>query len=190
MVKVGDKYIMEVAEVTRGAESGMTKYRIKGFDNLYFDHKGLSRLTTVDEDEMCDFIEKKIKEAQQDIYDFIMWYSKESLGNITAALHKINGLCSIGDIFEAYKGDIDGLIKDYKASLKDDTEFYVGDEVFNTLYACYGIITGKGNYSDGQPYYYVLYKDGSGAISRKEYLRLTGYFANFKSMLDTLGRDY
>lgn len=42
--KVGDKFIIEIAEVSKGAESGNTKYRVKGFDSLIFDDRGLDRL--------------------------------------------------------------------------------------------------------------------------------------------------
>ena len=44
MAKVGDRFIIEIGEVTKGAESGQTKYRIKGFDGLFFDERGLQRL--------------------------------------------------------------------------------------------------------------------------------------------------
>ena len=44
MPAVGDKYVIEIAETFRGAESGQLKYRIKGFDNLVFDEKGIRRL--------------------------------------------------------------------------------------------------------------------------------------------------
>ena len=42
--KVGDEFKIEVAEVFQGAESKNDKYRIKGFDSLVFDDKGLARL--------------------------------------------------------------------------------------------------------------------------------------------------
>ena len=41
---VGDRFEIEIAEVFKGAESGNDKYRIKGFDNLVFDDKGLSKM--------------------------------------------------------------------------------------------------------------------------------------------------
>jgi len=47
MAIVGDKYIIEIAEVFPGAESGQPKYRIKGFDNLVFDDKGLRKLNNL-----------------------------------------------------------------------------------------------------------------------------------------------
>ncbi len=46
-IKVGDKYIIEVAEKFMGAESMKARYRIKGFDSLIFDKKGLDRLEPV-----------------------------------------------------------------------------------------------------------------------------------------------
>lgn len=42
--KVGDKFEIEIAEVFKGAESGNDKYRIKGFDSLTFDDKGLEKI--------------------------------------------------------------------------------------------------------------------------------------------------
>ena len=44
---IGDTFKIEVAEVFQGAESGNDKYRIKGFDNLVFDEKGLNRLEPI-----------------------------------------------------------------------------------------------------------------------------------------------
>lgn len=41
---VGDKFEIEIGEVFKGAESGNDKYRIKGFDSLVFDDKGLDKI--------------------------------------------------------------------------------------------------------------------------------------------------
>ena len=49
IASVGDKFIIEIAEVFPGAESGQPKYRIKGFDNLCFDEKGLRKLKNFNE---------------------------------------------------------------------------------------------------------------------------------------------
>ena len=46
MANVGDKFIIEIGEITKGAESGQAKYRIKGFDGLFFDEKGLKKLSS------------------------------------------------------------------------------------------------------------------------------------------------
>lgn len=48
--RVGDKFVIEIAECLNGAESGYDRYRIKGFDNLIFDDKGLKRLENYDLD--------------------------------------------------------------------------------------------------------------------------------------------
>ena len=50
MIKAGDKFVIEIAEIFLGAESKQPKYRIKGFDNLCFDDKGLRKLETLDQD--------------------------------------------------------------------------------------------------------------------------------------------
>ena len=42
--KVGDKFMIEVAQVIEGAESKHPHYRIKGFDSLMFDDRGLDKL--------------------------------------------------------------------------------------------------------------------------------------------------
>lgn len=47
---VGDKFEIEIAEVFKGAESGNDKYRIKGFDNLVFDDKGLEKIKQTEKD--------------------------------------------------------------------------------------------------------------------------------------------
>lgn len=42
--KVGDKFIIEIAEVIEGGETKLPQYRIKGFDKVFFDDKGLKVL--------------------------------------------------------------------------------------------------------------------------------------------------
>lgn len=42
--KVGDKFIIEIADVIDGGETGCPQYRIKGFDKVFFDDKGLGIL--------------------------------------------------------------------------------------------------------------------------------------------------
>ena len=49
MASVGDKFVIEIGEVTKGVESGQTKYRIKGFDGLFFDEKGLQKLSSYED---------------------------------------------------------------------------------------------------------------------------------------------
>ena len=49
MAQVGDKFVIEIGEITKGAESGQTKYRIKGFDGLFFDEKGLKKLSSYED---------------------------------------------------------------------------------------------------------------------------------------------
>lgn len=43
-VKIGDKFIVEIAEIIKGGETGQNQYRVKGFDKVFFDDKGLSYL--------------------------------------------------------------------------------------------------------------------------------------------------
>lgn len=52
MIKEGTKFIIEIGEVFKGAESGKTRYRIKGFDSLVFDDNGLKRLTKAKDNSM------------------------------------------------------------------------------------------------------------------------------------------
>ena len=61
MAKVGDLFLIEIAEVFKGAESGATKYRIKGFDNLIFDENGIDKLDEFNISDLSDFLYKRIK---------------------------------------------------------------------------------------------------------------------------------
>lgn len=45
---VGDEFKIVIDEVFKGKESGNDKYRIKGFDNLVFDDKGLGKLLYIE----------------------------------------------------------------------------------------------------------------------------------------------
>lgn len=47
--KVGDKFVIEIADVIKGGETGNNQYRIKGFDKLFLDDKGLSFLESYDD---------------------------------------------------------------------------------------------------------------------------------------------
>ena len=47
---VGDKFVIEIGEVFIGAESGKIRYRIKGFESLFFDEKGLEKLVPFNKD--------------------------------------------------------------------------------------------------------------------------------------------
>lgn len=44
---VGDEFKIVIDEVFKGKVSGNDKYRVKGFDNLIFDDKGLDKLIPV-----------------------------------------------------------------------------------------------------------------------------------------------
>lgn len=53
-VDVGDRYLIEIAEVIKGGETGLNQYRIKGFDKVFFDDKGLKFLTKYDTTEFFE----------------------------------------------------------------------------------------------------------------------------------------
>ena len=53
-MNVGEKYIIEIAEITTGAESGNKRARIKGFDGLCFDRNGINKLTKYDPEATYD----------------------------------------------------------------------------------------------------------------------------------------
>lgn len=61
-IKVGDKYIIEIGEKFTGAESMQARYRIKGFDSLVFDKKGLDRLEPVEKAWEAELAKAKAKE--------------------------------------------------------------------------------------------------------------------------------
>ena len=67
-MKIGDKYIIEIAEVFKGVESGCDKARIKGFDNLVFDDRGLSRLKKL-EDVLQEHCDRARSEGYEDGYE-------------------------------------------------------------------------------------------------------------------------
>lgn len=72
--KVGDKFIIEIAEVSKGAESGNTKYRVKGFDNLIFDDRGLDRLikyTYRDQFAIGTYVKFSPVNAVKDAYEWV-----------------------------------------------------------------------------------------------------------------------
>lgn len=72
--KVGDKFIIEIAEVLKGAESGNTKYRVKGFDNLIFDDRGLDRLikyTYRDQFAIGTYVKFSPVNAVKDAYEWV-----------------------------------------------------------------------------------------------------------------------
>ena len=50
--KIGDKYIIEIAEIINGGETGSPQYRISGFDKVFFDDKGLKILEKSNEDNL------------------------------------------------------------------------------------------------------------------------------------------
>ena len=47
---VGDKFVIEIGEVYCGTISGEERYRIKGFNTLFFDNNGVFRLTPLAEE--------------------------------------------------------------------------------------------------------------------------------------------
>lgn len=61
---IGDKFIIEIAERIRGAESGCDRYRIKGFDSLTFDDRGLNRIANSD-----TYIQETYDNARQEGYE-------------------------------------------------------------------------------------------------------------------------
>lgn len=52
--KVGDKYVIEIDEIIKGGCTGNNQYRVKGFDKVFFDDKGLSILEKYNSEEYFD----------------------------------------------------------------------------------------------------------------------------------------
>ena len=55
-MNIGERYVLTIADVFKGAESGKDKARVSGFDNLIFDDNGLSKLEKLEDvlQEACD----------------------------------------------------------------------------------------------------------------------------------------
>ena len=62
--KVGDKFVIEVAEIIKGGETGCNQYRIKGFDKLFLDDKGLSFLESFDEEIILPVVKEEVKQEE------------------------------------------------------------------------------------------------------------------------------
>jgi len=71
---VGDEFIVEIAEVFKGAESGNDRYRIKGFDSVVFDERGLKKL------KQCEKVEcSPIFSPELHVYDHVRFNGKYAI---------------------------------------------------------------------------------------------------------------
>lgn len=113
---VGDKFEIEIAEVFKGAESGNDKYRIKGFDNLVFDDKGLEKIRDsaskakteynvgdivyIPEDERCAVILWVSDTLANVLYSDYMLGINMSLDRLSGVYAKSQGLKLLADEIE------------------------------------------------------------------------------------------
>lgn len=113
---VGDKFEIEIAEVFKGAESGNDKYRIKGFDNLVFDDKGLEKIRNgasrakteyrvgdivyIPEDERCAVVLWIDTDTANVLYSDFTLGVHMSLDRLSGAYAKSQGLKLLADEIE------------------------------------------------------------------------------------------
>lgn len=113
---VGDKFEIEIAEVFKGAESGNDKYRIKGFDNLVFDDRGLEKIRSgaskektkynvgdivyIPEDERCAVILWINDRLANVLYSDYMLGIDMSLDRLSGVYAKSQGLKLLADEIE------------------------------------------------------------------------------------------
>lgn len=132
--KVGDKFVIEVAEIIKGGETGCNQYRIKGFDKLFLDDKGLSFLESFDEDEVfqdgCLFGADTIWEFAHDIMEMPI-AERAKVFNVsenTACFKDISEKFTVGQAmakYNDYRANIDvqqalsNLVEKYDFSLDD-----------------------------------------------------------------------
>ena len=65
MYKAGDKFIIEIEEVFTGKVTGYPQYRIKGFDKLIMDDRGLVKLSKYEDKQKQD---AEIKVGDEIVY--------------------------------------------------------------------------------------------------------------------------
>ena len=64
--KVGDSFIITIAEVSEGAQSKNPLYRIQGFDSLTFNDRGLDKLDKVRDENTDAFLEAQYKKGYEE----------------------------------------------------------------------------------------------------------------------------
>lgn len=107
---VGDKFIIEVAEVMPGGNTGSPQYRIKGFDKLFFDDKGLKMLEKIDSyefssktfDDGCKFGAEGVWQIANEIMN-IPIHERAALFGVSHNRASFKDLSSKFSIYDAIK---------------------------------------------------------------------------------------
>ena len=107
-MNVGERYVLTIADVFKGAESGQDKARVSGFDNLIFDDNGLGKLEKLE-----DVLQEACDNARHEGYE-------EGLKAAWKCARKIT-FCKQGELCNIFpEDDYDnfdlGWLKDYSAS--------------------------------------------------------------------------
>lgn len=135
---VGDKFEIEIAEVFKGAESGNDKYRIKGFDNLVFDDKGLEKIRSgaskakteynvgdivyIPEDERCAVILWVSDTLANVLYSDYMLGINMSLDRLSGVYAKSQGLKLLADEIEEETQNIEFEAQEF-AEMVEESEY-------------------------------------------------------------------
>lgn len=123
--KVGDSFIITIAEVSEGAQSKNPLYRIQGFDSLTFNDRGLDKLDKVRDEDVDAFLEAQYKKGYEE-------GSEVSIKKLAKAYAK--------GYSRGEQETRDAINKAKKEELKELDEYIehnlikVGDEVIITLY--------------------------------------------------------
>ena len=129
MYKVGDRFIIEIEEVFTGKATGYPQYRIRGFDKLVMDDRGLVRLSKFDERSIYD---KGYKGGLNDAWDVVKKIIEPAYdgGYSFDVLHKIFCESAIRSILKHNTAaEAIAKIKAYEDKQKQDAEIKVGDEI-------------------------------------------------------------
>lgn len=107
---VGDKFEIEIAEVFKGAESGNDKYRIKGFDCLTFDDKGLEKMKQTVKGTNCKYKVGDIVYIPEDERCAVILWINDKLANVLYSDYMLGINMNVDRLSGVY-GESDGLKK-------------------------------------------------------------------------------
>lgn len=196
--KVGDKFVVEIAEVHDEPFNEVDLYRMKGFNSLVFDKNGLDKLQKYEEEVIATkFYEKGRKEALQEVQNCESYGYEKGLQDAWKLARKIVLDVSKGGIPErdmrsmfGEKWTVSDILKNFTPQEtlakieayekeKEQEEIKVGDVVEDELARVKGVVLKK---SHGDKYY-ILFRDGSAGTHDLEELKKTGKHIDVKNIL-------
>ena len=107
---VGDKFEIEIAEVFKGAESGNDIYRVKGFDGLILDDKGLEKMKQTAKSTNCKYKVGDIVYIPEDERCAVILWINGSLANVLYSDYMLGINMNVDRLSGVY-GESDGLKK-------------------------------------------------------------------------------